>query len=223
MDMLTNIRTEGTGVPMANPEMLAAQAAPQGPMMDPGMSNPAAELMAMQGMQQEESVSIDGDAAMLAEAVVSRADGNLQAAVAILDNAKSMIMGAGEEPQMMMGGGYMKPQNYVGGGALKSVPEGNKGLAKLPENVRNRMGYMADGGALQEGRDMSDMDILRAVIANSQKGRDISDKDISMTRQILEGQQGRTMSDADVAMNRTFSDNDLVQLAAEKLMRYRSS
>ena len=182
MDTLTNIRTEGAGVPMANPDMLAAQAAPQGPMMDPGMSDPTAEIMAMQGMQQEEPVSIDGDAAMLAEAVVTRADGNLQAAVAILDNAKSMIMGAGQEPQMMMGGGYMKPQNY------------------------------ADGGALQKGRDMSDMDILRAVIANSQKGRDISDKDISMTRQILEGQQGRTMSDADVAMNRTFSDNDLVQL-----------
>ena len=91
MDTLTNIRTEGTGVPMANPEMLAAQA-PQGPMMDPGMPDPTAEIMAMQGMQQEEPVSIDGDAAMLAEAVVSRADGDLQAAVAILDNAKSRIM-----------------------------------------------------------------------------------------------------------------------------------
>ena len=150
MDMLTNIRTEGTGVPMANPEMLAAQAAPQGPMMDPGMSDPAAELMAMQGMQQEESVSIDGDAAMLAEAVVSRADGNLQAAVAILDNAKSMIMGAGEEPQMMMGGGYMKPQNYAGGGPLRPVPDGNKGLAKLPTKVRNNIGFMADGGYMNK-------------------------------------------------------------------------
>jgi hypothetical protein len=35
---------------------------------------------------------------------------------------------------------------YGKGGAVKKVPEGNKGLAKLPKTVRNRMGYMKDGG-----------------------------------------------------------------------------
>ena len=151
MDMLTNIRTEGTGVPMANPEMLAAQA-PRGPMMDPGMSDPAAEIMAMQEMQQEEPVSVEGDAAMLAEAVVSRADGDLQAAVAILDNAKSMIMGAGQEPQMMMGGGYMKPQNYAGGGEIGNLPnEGLKALAKSGQKGKDAvraMGFMNMGGEI---------------------------------------------------------------------------
>ena len=29
---------------------------------------------------------------------------------------------------------------------LKSVPADNKGLGKLPTNVRNNMGYMAQGG-----------------------------------------------------------------------------
>lgn len=29
---------------------------------------------------------------------------------------------------------------------MKQVPEGNKGLAKLPKNVRNNMGYMNKGG-----------------------------------------------------------------------------
>ena len=29
---------------------------------------------------------------------------------------------------------------------MKQVPEGNKGLSKLPKNVRNKMGYMKDGG-----------------------------------------------------------------------------
>ena len=29
---------------------------------------------------------------------------------------------------------------------MKKVPAGNKGLAKLPKNVRNKMGYMAKGG-----------------------------------------------------------------------------
>ena len=30
--------------------------------------------------------------------------------------------------------------------ALKPIPEGNKGLPKLPKKVRNRMGFMKDGG-----------------------------------------------------------------------------
>ena len=34
----------------------------------------------------------------------------------------------------------------AGGGSLKAVPEGNKGLKKLPTTVRNKMGYMAYGG-----------------------------------------------------------------------------
>ena len=32
------------------------------------------------------------------------------------------------------------------GGTLKSVPEGTKGLSKLPTAVRNKMGYMKKGG-----------------------------------------------------------------------------
>jgi len=42
-----------------------------------------------------------------------------------------------------MGYGKMK---YKKGGAMKAVPKGNKGLAKLPTAVRNKMGYMMDGG-----------------------------------------------------------------------------
>ena len=33
------------------------------------------------------------------------------------------------------------------GGSLKEVPEGNKGLKKLPTAVRNKMGYMQKGGS----------------------------------------------------------------------------
>jgi hypothetical protein len=29
---------------------------------------------------------------------------------------------------------------------MKQLPAGNKGLAKLPKSVRNKMGYMAKGG-----------------------------------------------------------------------------
>ena len=36
------------------------------------------------------------------------------------------------------------------GGSLKSVPEGNKGLSKLPTDVRNKMGYMKRGGSVKK-------------------------------------------------------------------------
>lgn len=35
------------------------------------------------------------------------------------------------------------------GGNLKPIPAGNKGLPKLPEEVRNRMGYMEKGGGVE--------------------------------------------------------------------------
>jgi hypothetical protein len=42
-----------------------------------------------------------------------------------------------------------KPQDvdmYADGGQLKEVPEDNTGLSKLPTQVRNKMGYMKEGG-----------------------------------------------------------------------------
>lgn len=35
---------------------------------------------------------------------------------------------------------------YSKGGKLKEIPEGKKGLSKLPTAVRNKMGYMKEGG-----------------------------------------------------------------------------
>ena len=39
-----------------------------------------------------------------------------------------------------------RPKKKAAGGSLKAVPEGNKGLKKLPTAVRNKMGFMKDGG-----------------------------------------------------------------------------
>lgn len=39
-------------------------------------------------------------------------------------------------------------QTAAEGKELKAIPEGNKGLAKLPEEVRNKMGFMANGGGI---------------------------------------------------------------------------
>ena len=43
------------------------------------------------------------------------------------------------------GKGYHMKKGYAAGG-LKSVPKGNKGLGKLPQDVRNKMGFMNKGG-----------------------------------------------------------------------------
>ena len=40
------------------------------------------------------------------------------------------------------------------GGNLKEIPEDNKGLAKLPKEVRNKMGYFAEGGNVDEQMSM---------------------------------------------------------------------
>ena len=48
-------------------------------------------------------------------------------------------------------GGAISKKN--GGEVLKPVPKGNKGLGKLPTKVRNKMGYMANGGTVMvQGR-----------------------------------------------------------------------
>ena len=44
---------------------------------------------------------------------------------------------------------FKNPFKKKSGGPLKSVPEGNKGLSKLPSPVRNKMGYMKKGGIVK--------------------------------------------------------------------------
>ena len=46
-----------------------------------------------------------------------------------------------------MGGGMMKKRSMLKDGNLKPVdPKTQKGLSKLPKNVRNKMGFMKKGG-----------------------------------------------------------------------------
>ena len=43
----------------------------------------------------------------------------------------------------------MADAGFSGGGELKPIPEGNKGLPNLPKDVRNKMGFMQEGGAVE--------------------------------------------------------------------------
>ena len=58
-----------------------------------------------------------------------------------------------------MGGTYAAKGGAIrknGGGdvSLKQVPKDNKGLGKLPTKVRNRMGYMNNGGTVNKNTTM---------------------------------------------------------------------
>ena len=66
------------------------------------------------------------------------------------------VLGALDTPQaqaeynQMMTGEYSpQPQPMSGGGELKEIPEDNKGLPNLPKDVRNKMGFMQEGGAVE--------------------------------------------------------------------------
>jgi len=159
------------------------------PMPEPGMGE-----MAMEGQPMEEpGMNLEQDSMMLAEAVVGRAKGDVGAAIAVLDNAKAMLIasveGGGQEPQMMNGGGALKP-----------VPEGKKGagLRALPEGVRNNMGFMNMGGPLYaaDGMPMGDTDVLRQMIMENLQKPAIQEQAMNNVM----GQMGQGVADKDKAM-----------------------
>ena len=124
---LTSIMTQGGRDDIPQPMMgggLGAMMPQQSaPMPPPDMGGMSPDMMMAEEMaMQEEPISIEQDAGALAEAVVGRAQGDIGAAVAILDTAKAMLIQSTQQDPMMM----------ADGGQLKAIPENNKGLAKFP-------------------------------------------------------------------------------------------
>jgi len=66
----------------------------------------------------------------------------------IVRKAKGGMMKSKMKAKGMKAGGKMKTKGYMAGG-LKDAPEGNKGLKKLPKQVRNKMGFKAKGGMMK--------------------------------------------------------------------------
>ena len=155
-------------------------------MVEPRMAASDPRMDPMEG-----GMSIEGDATALAQAVVSRTGGDIASARAVLAQADMLLSQADDR----------EPRMAADGGELKAVPEDNPGLGKLPEEVRNRMGYKSMGGPLYaaEGRAISDKDAdtLRQIIMDNIKapegGRAISDKDKEAFTQA-----GRRMSNNDL-------------------------
>jgi hypothetical protein len=130
------------------------------PPMPMGGGEPSMDPMMGGG---EPPMNVEQDAMMLAEAVVGRTQGDINAAVDVLDTAKAMLMSSGgsQEPQMMNMGG---PLYKKGGGYVD---------------------YKMGGGPLYaaEGKELSDLDIMRQMIMDElnqgQSGRGMSDQDIA--------------------------------------------
>ena len=80
------------------------------------------------------------------------------------------------------------------GKKLKPVPEGNKGLGKLPTEVRNKMGFMKKGGQVT-GKNISDADRARI---DDMLGKDKLDPEVSgLLSQMSLKESGKSISDAD--------------------------
>ena len=156
------------GPPMGGPP--PGMGGGQPPMPEQGMGE-----MAMQGQPSMEEGAPDPqqDSAMLAEAVVGRAGGDINAAIGMLDNAKSMLIqasGEGQDPMMAMNGGPMY------------------------KNMGGPM-YREGGGS------MSDSDMLRQMIMDNLQKPDMKEQMMAEAMTQLQGQSGRGMSDKDKAMD----------------------
>jgi len=158
-------------VPMGNPNTLAKGAGAPPPeameAMAALMGNEASLGSEMdRPMKEDEGMAMQQDAGALAEAVVGRTGGDVQQALMLLDDAKAMLEAASREPMRASTGRAMSDRDMEEGRAmsdrdmeegrtisdkdLKPIPKGSKGagLRKLPEGVRNNMGFMADGGGI---------------------------------------------------------------------------
>ena len=237
---LMNIRTTGgtQNVPPRPPMQggLASMGSGQPtmpPVVDDQMSMPPMGGQEMPSEQpQEQGMSIEQDAAMLAEATIGRTGGDPQAAVAILDTAKAMLMQGGqEEPMMMAGGGALNPGLQA---LQKTNPEVVDKILKRemggPLYAQEGMPLMNTLSMVNDTVDSLDTETLKQMIADSLNfnGRIISNMDRSGGTISDMDRSGRTISDMDLKkylnMNsetgRTISDKDQAKYL-ERLANYR--
>ncbi len=74
------------------------------------------------------------------------------------------------------------------GKKLKPVPKGNKGLKKLPTEVRNKMGFMRRGGKVAGPKKYSKKPIkeVQSDAYKSLPGRSISNRDVTKVKKLLQ-------------------------------------
>jgi len=172
LEDLMNIRTQGgtDNAPMMQDPNAGMGGPPMGAPPPEMMGAPPPEMMGapppemmggMGGPPPPEDGGMGGDeSSLLAEAVMERTQGDINAAIAVLDDAKAMLMASADQgnqdPMMANMGGPM----YMNMGGSVDYKMGGGPL------------YRGDGGG------MSDTDLLRQMIMSSlqgQEGRTMSD------------------------------------------------
>ena len=91
-------------------------------------------------------------------------------------------------PKGYMKGGRVKKAM---GGSLKPVPADNKGLKKLPTKVRNKMGFMKDGGKVKTFKKAGFKDTLLQFkdLMTGSKDSKISKQKEDLKKQILKNKK----------------------------------
>jgi hypothetical protein len=179
------------GAPMPPPPPQMAGMPPEMGGMSPDMGGMPPDMGGMPPeMGEQAPVNVEEDAVSLAEAVIERANGDPQAAVAILDTAANMILqSTQQEPMMANMGGAMYPQQMNMGGAM--YPQQMNMGGKIYPQYANEGKYLED-----------ETDTLRQMLTESM----VEDKsaEVQAMRDFVNSmQEGRTMSDED---NKRFRD-----------------
>jgi hypothetical protein len=95
------------------------------------------------------------------------------------------MMGGGMKSKMSTKGGAMGGKKKMApgmmAGGLKKVPEGNKGLPKLPKKVRNQMGYMQAGG-MKRGYAEGGKKVTKGYAAGGKKSKMATKKKVSKAK-----------------------------------------
>ena len=143
----------GGGSPMGGKPPMGPATPPPPPPMSPPMGEP--EMMAMG----EPEMNPQQDAAMLAEAVVDKTRGNVEAAINLLDTSKAMLMSAVGGQEQPIAAAYGKPLMRNMGGPLYRENGGTMSEADI-------LRQMIMEGLGQSGRGMSDRDMLGRTMSN---------------------------------------------------------
>ena len=260
-DMLTDIRTTGQGVPMGGqppmgrppmggpppgqppmgrPPMgggIASMGGGQPPMGQPPMGG-GQPPMGMEEPPMEEPMSVEKDAAMLAEATMGRTGGDPEAAAAILQTATQMIMSVGQEDPMM--GGQEDPMMMNMGGPMYKDMGGplyaQEGMPLMDDSETLKQmimnGLKDVGRASIPGmgkfdamtRTLSDRDMSGRGMSDRDSGRTLSDRDRDLAAYeaaMANSQTGRSINDKDLALHREMLGDMSYQDALDRLVKQR--
>jgi hypothetical protein len=152
---------------------------------------------------------IEQDAMALADAVIGRAQGDINAALAILDGATQILIGSGQQ-----GAPVPPPGAPLMAAHGRAISDRDRDQLGRTLSDRDQLGRTLSDSDLFAEAGTDPADTLRLLLG--QQGREMSDRDLQQLASLVaaaQGQTGRTLSDEDLEnfitqMGRTTSDRD---------------